>query len=767
MMSILLQIAMWSPLTAAAGEEPANVSGLKITTSTQPTGADGWEGWATYDILELQAEAAWSDGQKDPGCSRSGAPPRWKTSYGWFEPPKKGVDRMAMSVADPAERARETSGSMVLWSSELGAEGRGAITVEYGGKTASFAVHARKPTFAGNPKMPPDYFAEFSQPKGWEHVPGMIQYLLAPDKGGREGEVQRLLSATPEEREAFIAEQSRSAQTASDRLEAFIRRWAGGDRKPTELPPDLLPESIGDYKMRWLLCRPQDADPEDRWGIRPTSTIPDDFSALHFQAPDTNCSYLVLMYVAPFGSKMVISGQYPRCRFFSIQVSPPYDPNFPMYGGLGNGEVPIVDADIEPDAGSTNPFRVGADRNGQQREYHVYFQMAKGNAVALNETLNPGSMTEVGAPAFRTPRSTNNTRIGGPFRASGIFAKGALMPGLIWMRYFAPDRATGPLAGVPVPKVRFELADGTEFDLLPRGFKLFARRNNIPVPAYPTGDDKPGGAFGSGRGFTKQFGIHLAVLSGIAQSLTSWNEGGAYQEFLKTRIRELGRALENRGADAPPPGNLEASATCSNYTNYTLRGTVCGEGHVVVLTGKLPKAPKTRGGEPLMTGGEIRYFSITHYLQYHGDFWSPLYPLTCYGTLMDDEIMVPEAGRNEGWYAIVYSRKKDRPRNATAVNGVTWQDWGPSSRQSFTVRWISVMPEWHAPAWAPDGNNMPWAKADWVQPAGRFDPNLLSRNSRECFMKEHHILLHYMTKEQFEALGDHPDPREMPFATGW
>lgn len=163
-----------------------------------------------------------------------------------------------------------------------------------------------------------------------------------------------------------------------------------------------------------------------------------------------------------------------------------------------------------------------------------------------------------------------------------------------------------------------------------------------------------------------------------------------------------------------------------------------------------------------MSGGEIRYFSLTHYLQYHGDFWSPLYPPTCYGTLMDDEIAVPRFGPNEDWYIITYSRKHDRPRNATSANGVTWQDWGPSSRQSFTVRWISVMPEWHAKTWAHDGNNLPWSKADWAQPKSQFDPNLISRNNRDGLMKEHQILVHYMTKEQFEQLGNRPDPRRIP-----
>ena len=46
-----------------------------------------------------------------------------------------------------------------------------------------------------------------------------------------------------------------------------------------------------------------------------------------------------------------------------------------------------------------------------------------------------------------------------------------------------------------------ETLAGEKFWLLPRGFRLFARRNNIPVPAYPTADDKPNRSNDSQRGF--------------------------------------------------------------------------------------------------------------------------------------------------------------------------------------------------------------------------------------------------------------------------
>jgi len=73
------------------------------------------------------------------------------------------------------DRLHQTTGKKALWSSDFGQDGQGTITVSYGGKTASFSVRARKPTLLGNPRMPPDYFAEFLLPAGWDHTPALMK----------------------------------------------------------------------------------------------------------------------------------------------------------------------------------------------------------------------------------------------------------------------------------------------------------------------------------------------------------------------------------------------------------------------------------------------------------------------------------------------------------------------------------------------------------------------------------------------------------------
>jgi hypothetical protein len=94
--------------------------------------------------------------------------------------------------------------------------------------------------------------------------------------------------------------------------------------------------------------------------VRRAGTI--DFRAVLLQFPDPHCTYLLLPLFAPFGSRVIVEGQFPHARFFDLQITPSFIPEAYHDGYYGVGEVPIVDADIQPLPGSTNPFRPGADR---------------------------------------------------------------------------------------------------------------------------------------------------------------------------------------------------------------------------------------------------------------------------------------------------------------------------------------------------------------------------------------------------------------------
>ncbi|MHC4601498.1 MAG: hypothetical protein ACYS47_21095 [Planctomycetota bacterium] len=171
-----------------------------------------------------------------------------------------------------------------------------------------------------------------------------------------------------------------------------------------------------------------------------------------------------------------------------------------------------------------------------------------------------------------------------------------------------------------------------------------------------------------------------------------------------------------------------------------------------MLTGKLPKTPRTRNGEAKAETSECRYWSLAR----TADSPDKTYPKILYGCLMDDEIVLDGERR----YVIAFSRRGDRPANATAEAGVTWQDWGPTAFQVMNIRWLSVIPDDHLGASAPDERNVPWEVGAWSQE--KYDVTLMGRNNEPGLLGPYHPRIHYMTREAFEALGAPLDPDKIP-----
>ncbi len=724
-----------------------------------------WEGWATYDIVGFKAVPTWSDHAADPDCTRAGSP-RWSCDYGWFEGDKGAVRNLTMDVAYPEERMCGTTGKEVLWSTDIGNDAWGKVEVAYGGLSSQVAVHAKNPLFG----IPMDYLFYLLEQKidpldasFYEFLRNALGHALHPEE--------------------YYQQRVNEAHQISDRLEDYIRKWLKGE-VPSELPRDLLPYSLNNDRMQWELVHPEEVQSEEQWGIRDADLEDIDFDrGVHSWIPDKACTFGQLWFLAPFGSRLVLEGDFPHARFLDYEIAPPFDPRFPYSPtGIGNAEVPIVDADIEPDPGHVNPFRVGADRTAANRRYHVYFQLEEGNSYQLNEALNPGSMTETPL-TYRTPTSTNNTRVGGPMIYWGYTGSEQIIPSLLWMRIYLPDRDAGPLGGVALPKAHLELSSGERFWIRPKpaNMKRYIRRANLP---FPTGTFLPREMHPrSGAGlFDLFYGIYRAATGfALSPSFTNWNSSvgwgkpfgvllgslemsavsalGVDCKFLgfdvagivKPLIRALDRLLAGRGPDQPPPGSLESSSTVCKYNNYLSRYMTIEEGKVLVLTGKLPRTPRTYNGETVMEDGELRFFSITHYAD----------TILDYGGVCDAQIATDEEGR----YIIVMSRAKDRPANAKPEYGVTWNDWGPSSAtQYFLIRFMSVAPEWRETGKTPDMNNLPWEKADWAQPG--YDRDLIG-NNRPGALGDWHPVLHYMSKEEFERLGTRLDPRNIPHTDDW
>ncbi|MBW2146856.1 MAG: hypothetical protein JRI22_07535 [Deltaproteobacteria bacterium] len=571
-------------------------------------------------------------------------------------------------------------------------------------------------------KPPADYYT-------YTNLPSMSQR-----------KIRAYCKMSDEEWKKYYQQKYAEAKQLSDRLERYIRDWYAGKASP-KLPKGLLPPSIDNEKTKnWTLLRPEEVKPENQWYSRPANEIPEDFSNLYFLSPDNHCTYLKMIFVAPFDSQLLVEGDFPHARFMDYQILEPFDPKNPTTSGMGAPEVPIVDIDINPDPGHTNPFRRGANRNAEKRHYHLTFDLKAGNAVELNpEAMIP--------PAYRAP---GNKRVGGPFASSGPQGDGQIVASVLWLRYYAPDKATGPFGGVALPKALLRLKSGETF-WLQCDFSEAERRQNLAVRGFYTPPEDPPDFIGPTVGWFKMFGFWLTFAEGFAYPIARpW--GLLPSRWAKKFVASRQKCLFRRGPDIPPPGNHEISASACNYHTYLFRVMFLGKSKVYALTGKLPLTPKTRNGEPVAPTGEARYWSICH----TGNGEGKKYPGLLYGCLMDDKIVVNK--KNE--FIIVFSRRGERPSNARPECGVTWQAYGPESRQVFVLRWMSVIPDDYLQKHAPHIDNIPWSTGAWSQPT--WNRKLIGFNNQDGVMGPYQPLIHYLTKEEFENLGCPVNPVSVP-----
>jgi hypothetical protein len=520
------------------------------------------------------------------------------------------------------------------------------------------------------------------------------------------------------------------ARRMSDKLEAYIKDWLDG-KVSAKIPDELLPKGMTKKVKNLYLQRPEDIIPEKQWMIRPAQKI--NFNALHGYFPDPNCTYIKLgVFYAPFGSKLVIQGEFPHSRFFDIQASPSFDPAFYYYDkSFGVGEVPIVDADIEPLPGNVNPFRVGANRKAKNRSYKVTFDLAVGNAAKLNPAFKP--------PYYRAP---GNKRIAGGIQYQGPWGqdsqrghgRGLWDTGDLWIRYYGIDKGKGSLGGVSLPKAYYVLPDGRKY-FINADYSEFLAQANLTIPARSTPPVYPAKIWDSSAGWDKQFGIFLSIASGLA-SVLGVND--------KEYVRNLDRGVTSRGENQPPPGSYEPSNSSCTYINYLTRGLSLEKDKIGVLTGKLPTFPDTRNGASQLSPAQMRYWSMTGY-DANIDINQKL-PGAAVTSVMDDEVVLDSQRR----YIIVYSREKERPANANSKSGVTWVNWGPTAGHTWTLRWLSVAPEWNMGI-APNERNLTWSKSTWS--GKNYDKKLIGENDHDGFLGEYLPEVHYMSRKEFEALG--------------
>lgn len=137
--------------------------------------------------------------------------------------------------------------------------------------------------------------------------------------------------------------------------------------------------------------------------------------------PDKCSCYKVLTFKPNTGDfdMMKLSGEFPHARYFSYTI---YDSN------EGTDLAAFFDQEIQPDPGSINPFKVGADRNAENRSYTLW-------------------LVKDGVPP--------------PDEANSMIIPSDVEILVLGMRVYRPDGGADALGNVSLPRVEFLKEDLT------------------------------------------------------------------------------------------------------------------------------------------------------------------------------------------------------------------------------------------------------------------------------------------------------------------
>jgi hypothetical protein len=348
-----------------------------------------------------------------------------------------------------------------------------------------------------------------------------------------------------------------------------------------------------------LTVSPSEAKPRDCfWGV------PDDPDLINVAFPDTGAAYWGGMLRVLPGTEVEIRGRFPHARYMSLHV----------YDSLLRPTDALADVQIAPDAGSTNPFLVGADRTSEARDYTVRVVAEPPPASAADRAPNTLHLSagEAGVPAA-----------------------------IVLYRVYVPDAGSDATGGTGLPEVVVTLPDGTE---LPGGEVC-----EVPeIASPPLVND-----------LIRDEGLP-AVLNLDASDPVDWRK---FVNFF--------RAQTYRGDDTPleeplaeiVPDDAEGGYLSNLHNAYTVAWVDRALGDVLVFEGRSPTFPRTSGGAEVMEAGQVRYWSICHNEERTTRYIDCLY---------DEQIVTDE----DGDYVLVVSTAATRPRNATPECGVNWIAWG-------------------------------------------------------------------------------------------
>jgi len=406
---------------------------------------------------------------------------------------------------------------------------------------------------------------------------------------------------------------------------------------------------------------------------------------------DTQSTYFFSRMAIPAGSSVTLRGNYPNVRYFQ----------FALYKAARNTFVSIGEEfagqEIEPDPGSTNPFKVGANRLAQPRNFTLRILAAD-------------------PPSDPKRRDTNTLYAG---------KDGGELQGVL--RIYLSDRgsdgagwgpAASPFGARGLPDYSATLADGSILNAA-QVVERFAR----PI----LGNTK--------QPLTAEQWVELVQAKdndpNLDPATAPARKDPKWEKFWTLRY-SLGGAFKSPAEreKIPYAGAMEGGGDGPYLIIYLSRKF----GPLFVMRGKMPVFPNTYAGVDgsglaVMPDAQTQYWSL----------------VSCEaapsGQIADGvtDMQVPrDADRN---YTIVVSRRQDRPTNATLENGIAWVEWSPRgeglddprNRTDFGMLLLRMM-----------ANNPSWAQSpDKVTKPGK----------EESIMGPYYPSGYYTTKADLEANG--------------
>jgi len=400
--------------------------------------------------------------------------------------------------------------------------------------------------------------------------------------------------------------------------------------------------------------------------------------------PDKRPTYFFGEMSIPAGADLAVHGRYPHVRFFNFSIYL-FERNTFVNATGGS----IDGYDMEADAGSTNPYRAGADRDTANRNFTIHI-------IAKD------------APANSADRAKNTVYIAN--RDQTIFGG---------FRMYVSDKGydgagwgpgDGPSHEGPGITYGATLADGTKLSQAETTMRFAKTMGYAPPPidtdgwyklvSSPANDPCMMPATAPACA-TSQFFLFIGIKDAL------------YGAFMPP--------AERAKIQRPAAADGGANASTAYLVNYISRKY----GPLYVFRAKLPTFPDTWANAKSMPDGEVKYWSVaTMATLTNGSLWDGVF---------DMQVPVDK----DGYYAIVVSLPEDRPKNATAENGIAWINWGPG-----------------------EGLSDPRNRKDWgallmrfMVPQKNWKYNPLQPGDLATVMGPYYPRGYYTTKEKFEADG--------------